>query len=530
MISVSRASLADDSLRESQNKKTDGKLPKSVDTSVADSNGSRIVATITKPSSSTVLEAKLPAKAASSQSAAPSTTDAVVVSGETKEKAAPVAAPPQDNKSLLDTQIKEASHDAQNNKASHDAQDNKASHDSQDSADDQWETVEAKGRGNRNKRAMSGHARNERSHVHYSAISQGSSTAATAGSKKGKKNNRKKNATRKMVRDILSSVLDDVDTEVKRRRSQVARSAGGRTMLPGRAPPATSGPNKGSAWQARPMTMRDVVLGRLRAEAENAANTKALAPARPPVAKKEPVDAASRPAKPEASSGDKPKAPILRNTPKNAWVADERTAPTVPETLSGISAQSSGMTDGDNVSLTGDAFAERVAERNADAVDYSSSGDMAVFASAQENSKSDKKGASPAPPLQTLLGPGNTNSASSSVASSLEVPHGRHLHHHHSSVLDENDVGYHLLDVCDRLSRDMDVFMGRRAVALCVRRRERGALLAALQDTASVSFAELIAVFGLSAWPNSNVSLRSFNRNCGQVDATSKCTGAVLPS
>ena len=79
-----------------------------------------------------------------------------------------------------------------------------------------------------------------------------------------------------------------------------------------------------------------------------------------------------------------------------------------------------------------------------------------------------------APPFQTLLGPGNTNSASSSVASSLEAPHDtRHHKHHHYSLSKEDDVGYHLLMVCERLSDDMNTFRGRRALALEVRRRER---------------------------------------------------------
>lgn len=92
-------------------------------------------------------------------------------------------------------------------------------------------------------------------------------------------------------------------------------------------------------------------------------------------------------------------------------------------------------------------------------------------------------------PVQTLVGPGNNNSASSSVASSLEAPHAtRHKpHHHHHHSCKEDDVGYHLLKVCERLSADMNTFMRRRASALAVRRRERGALLAALQDTVQVS-------------------------------------------
>jgi hypothetical protein len=156
--------------------------------------------------------------------------------------------------------------------------------------------------------------------------------------------------------------------------------------------------------------------------------------------------------------------------------------------LSGVSAntQSSAYTDGDNRSETYNRSAEKAVEQTSSGDPIF--GDAATFAPRRQHTKTkgEKKETSQIPPLPALLGPGNTNSASSSVASSLEAPHTRHIHHHFSTA-NENDVGYHLLDVCDRLSHDMDVFMGRRALALGIRRRERGALLAALQDTASVS-------------------------------------------
>ena len=350
-----------------------------------------------------------------------------------------------------------------------------------------WETVEAKNRGNRSRRPCNGNG---------GKSAQGPSTTTGqggTGTKKNKKSaaSRRRNANRKMVREILTSVLDGVDVEVKRRRSQVAMSVANRANPPSRLPgqPAI-GSSKGSAWQARPMTMRDVVLSRLRAEADIAA-AKAQNP-RPPKkerpvnnAKKEPaVNNAERTRKKVLGNGDKTKASVLRNKPKGAWVADQSTAPTVPETLSGIST--SGITDGDVASVSGNTSTEKGTDRSA-AIDYASSGDIAVSTSIQQNVEAEKKETSPTPPLQTLPWPATANSATSSVASSLEVPHGRHLHHRHSSLPNENDVGYHLLDVCDRLSRDMDVFMGRRAVALIARRQERGALLAALQDTASVS-------------------------------------------
>ena len=307
-----------------------------------------------------------------------------------------------------------------------------ASLDTHDSADDHsaWETVEAKSRGNRNRRACAGQARNEKTGGNHTP-SQGSGTSGTGtmGSKRSKKpsTSRRRNG-RKIVKEILSSVLDSVDVEVKRRRMQVAKAVGGRTSVPGRLPQVTNGSKQGSAWQARPMTMKDVVLGRLRAEAASAANTQSP-PAVIHSTKKESADIASGHAtKNDADAGEKPKAPSHRIKPRGAWVADQSnisTAPTVPETLSGISAttQSSVNTvDGDNASTSCISGRDKAAERTA-AIDYSSSVDVA---SSKQESKGDAKETSPVPPLQTLPWPANTNSASSSVASSLEVPHGRH--------------------------------------------------------------------------------------------------------
>lgn len=361
--------------------------------------------------------------------------------------------------------------------------------DAHDSGDDHsaWETVEAKSRGTRSRRPCTGSG--GRSFTHGPSSAGQSAT----GPKKNKKSatSRRRNANRKMVREVVSSVLDGVDVEARKRRSQVAKSIGSRAKVPSRMPQAANGSSHGSAWQAKPMTMRDVVLGRLRAEADMTAAkaAKQSAVRHPAKTTKPSFDHAERLGKIVTSNVEKMKSSVLRNEPKGACVADQSTAPTVPETLSGISAntQTSCITDGDNASMSGNTSStEKGADRNA-TIDYSSSGDIAVFTSTQQNAEVDKKVTSPAPPLQTLPWPATANSATSSVASSLEVPHGRHLHHRHSSVPNENDVGYHLLDVCDRLSRDMDVFMGRRAVALIARRQERGALLAALQDTASVS-------------------------------------------
>jgi hypothetical protein len=195
-------------------------------------------------------------------------------------------------------------------------------------------------------------------------------------------------------------------------------------------------------------------------------------------------------------------------------VSDQNTAPTVPETMSAVSANSMN-TDG----LLGAGSLRRQSETGVDHITRSDSSCEELIETQKDLriscSTTDEKDSSPAPPLPTLLSPGNADSASSSVASSLEVPHG---HRHHRSYSACENVGYHLLDVCDRLTRDMDVFMDRRGLALDVRRRERGELLSALQDTLSVS-----GIFRLIHLSRIDIDLTFFlvlSRNYGRVDAT----------
>jgi hypothetical protein len=141
----------------------------------------------------------------------------------------------------------------------------------------------------------------------------------------------------------------------------------------------------------------------------------------------------------------------------------------------------------------------------------------------------DESSSSAMMPVPTLLGVSSDNSASSSVSSSLGAhprpPATQYDDRHRSNKAKSNhqsssskqtpptttststttaadavdgdgDVdrdavitdsttteGYHLLDVCDRLTKDIQVFMERRAAALQCRREERQALLQALDTT-----------------------------------------------
>lgn len=169
---------------------------------------------------------------------------------------------------------------------------------------------------------------------------------------------------------------------------------------------------------------------------------------------------------------------------KNRAVADQNTASTVQET---VSATSRSLTNNDESSnlrqssklLT--SISTNDAAVNMTEVREHSSGSSTIDGTSRSMTPSTRK--SSAPPLQTLVGPGNMNSANSSVASSLDAPHAtRHGSHKHKSSK-EDDVGYHLLKVCERLSEDMNMFMNRRALALSSRRRERSALLNSLQET-----------------------------------------------
>lgn len=315
---------------------------------------------------------------------------------------------------------------------------------------DEWETVERVRGGKRRSGNMW-----KSSDSNFLKKTKGTRTAAS----------RKKNANRKMVRDILSAVLDKVDEEVQRRKTVPARTTGRpatgpngsaatplRTPTRAEIPPKSTSTDHGNVW-----SLRDVVVGE---------TTKSALKQQP------------RPL--SSSEGRGQKREIMKGSPSHrtkgaAGAADQNTAPTYQETVSAVSTPSN---------PAGDANLKANEEQTSKA---SSSAECTDEAPQNKNRATIQpaKGKNPSPPLPTLLSPENADSAGSSVASSLEAPHTSHRHHHSNCTVDVNDVGFHLLDVCDRLSRDMCLFMNRRALALNARRRERGAILAALQDSVS---------------------------------------------
>jgi len=304
--------------------------------------------------------------------------------------------------------------------------------------DDEWETVEVKPRGSR-KRSTS------TTHSHKDQFGSGNEIRKTKGARTPA--SRKKVANRKVVKEILGLVLDKVDDEVKKRRPSVKKPTSNpwkTNVSPAQVPAGKTE----SVWSTR-----GVVAGR-NADIHSATT-------------------------PVATAGRK----VYTTETKRKTVtpgADQSTAPTYQETVSAVSTPSEPTREPVR-QVSKVAPTRNVALQPSQKPAPEPRGKVAAVSKFRD---------AVSPPLPTLLNPESTNSAGSSVASSLEVPNVYH-HRHVSTTPDENDVGYHLRAVCDRLSCDMSVFMSRRAHALSSRRRERGAILASLQDTIS------------SLWPGS---------------------------
>ena len=345
-----------------------------------------------------------------------------------------------------------------------------------------WETVAQKARGSRKKGSNHSGSR------HGTNGGGNDSHGASSRKSKGKRtsDSRKKARNTKIARDVISSILNKVDEEVKRKKPVAAQPAVNPWKV---GQKASSSPDrtvngddeaKKEFKVASGKTMRDLVV-----EVKGSA-----------AAKKMPVSAAAAAAIVAAPNQNRfipvdPRSPTRRDhvarskaSPTQrlkggvAITADQSTAPTYQETVSAVSSPS-------NAAVESKEGRNSVEER----VSKSDSSNESVEETPQNQGRipltPSKKRSSRDPPLPTLLSPENANSASSSVASSLEVPHGGNRHHHSNCSVDTSDVGCHLLDVCDRLSKEMALFMSRRNLALTARRRERGALLAALQDTVS---------------------------------------------
>jgi hypothetical protein len=342
---------------------------------------------------------------------------------------------------------------------------------------------------------------------------------------------RKKSAARKMVRDILLNVVDSVQDESARKRAIVESTVTTeKTPVapplhldnPWKKGPPVAGQSKKIAAASdvdttAVRTMRDIVVGKSTmaqkalvdaggsvdrwkgppkidgTKTTNSVINQNSGPdspkkglGQPPFAKKHDATQISprrSPTENVTRSVASTESPSKENPPKGTkgkgtTTADQNTAPTYQETVSAMSGASNRRSK---------RLLTKVSQTEPNKSDSSSGGTDEAPQNRERESASatvDKDTVS-GPPLLTLVSPENANSATSSVASSLEVPHTSRRHHHSLSTPDTGDVGCHLLDVCDRLSRDMSLFMNSLGHAVNVRRRERVAVLTALQDSLS---------------------------------------------
>jgi hypothetical protein len=311
--------------------------------------------------------------------------------------------------------------------------------------DDQWETVGARPRDRRKKGAASMKATSQQ---------HGANSADTHGQQMGikKKSGSRKEArrrlkNRKIANEILNSVLDKVEESVKR-RSHSSDNLGNEIAAKRTNPLLMSSQAQMSPpTQARASSIRDILTSgneTIPKQPTHTTLTMTYSERTRDTSKDTPAQGNSN----EQKQGVNPNTFKVVSAP-----ADQNTVPTIPETLSTAPI--------DKKPLGTD----------------SSSGDSLEAQKSRTPTACSVKDFSPSPPLPTLLSPGNNNSSSSSVASSLDAPHG--------NLPDptENEVGYHLLGVCKRLSNEIGLFMKRRNDALSIRRHERRLVLAALEET-----------------------------------------------
>lgn len=335
-----------------------------------------------------------------------------------------------------------------------------------DHEDDGWKTVPAKGSDKRNKR---NHSRNEKQGGTVSEASALSQTPARKG-KQRTKATREKVRTRKLVKEIVGGILDDVDGEVEKRRKGAARAyAEERRKINEEKRRKTTDSSKGENVKSTSDSLERLVVDN-QSSISNAGEGGERSRVSP---RSRPFEAKSQ--RPGGRNGIQPNGKAS---------ADQKTAQTVPETVSG---RSSGRTG--------------AVETPTNIPDNESSMSLEDMTGVNKTSAEALPSQNSPPPLPKVLGTGHTISASSSVASSLEAPHAtRHRHRGKSHELKEDDVGYHLVKLCEKLSDEMAVFMDRRAMALSIRRRERNALLAALQDSVTKTFGRcLVDIYGSCA-------------------------------
>ena len=350
---------------------------------------------------------------------------------------------------------------------------------------DSWATVEVRGRNNRKKPLPPPPPSpvNKPSNSFITMATAASDSQRSIKKSKGSKHNgiqKKKGAAQKIVGDILTAMIDSIDDESKRMKQLRLPTPprpinSWRNGPPGAIQKVVDGLTDVSVDNKRDPFMRDNLCGNNDVSSAKDSTINSMRDfdgLKAPTSAKDSTINSMR----EFDGLKAPSSPHNKDSSKNisdkfAVRTDQNTAPTYQDTSSSSS----------NAILGSKEEPQNTLDRKSD----TSSSDTEEVPQNDDcgiTSKLDAVGAS-TPPLPTLLSPANANSANSSVASSLEAPPRGRSHHHSDTERDVNDVGYHLLDVCDRLSRDMSLFMSRRALALSARRRERGAILSALQSS-----------------------------------------------
>jgi hypothetical protein len=349
--------------------------------------------------------------------------------------------------------------------------------------EDKWETVEIRPRG-RKKISDKGNS------TRLGSQHNGNNSSTNGLKKKNPrtKETRAKTKTRKMVREILGGVLDAVEEKVRRkrtlsrdqtniRRNQTSfASVKSNTLLSIKNSSTSAMSLSSNTQQKSGSSLRDILV-------RGKANNHNQQSKNPNTTKSSPFSYSERARSLMASDSNEDKKNIpRRKNEKPSHITGSKTA----KALKAARALPADQSTIPTIASTNSAFTPSVTNVTSRKPGVALSSDSSECESAEAQklkyTPSDPvKFTSPSPPLPTLLSPENNNSTSSSVASSLDAPHAGH--HGNKSRQSENDVGCHLLDVCDKLSSEIAVFMKRREDALTIRRHERGLVLAALEKT-----------------------------------------------
>lgn len=399
-----------------------------------------------------------------------------------------------------------------------------------DDAEDVWETVAAKPRkpkakssndqqSNNNNSSSNNNTTNKpnsQNNRSQSGRNNGNATPGEGGGsndRRKKKNRRDKNRGKRdqtrVVKDVLTQILDAVDNEVNRRAKQGVKSVSSedrRRSANDKRSVQSNNRNSGNEQRRKaaaapstannakdPRSLRDIVAGvsaspaKTSAKVPSGAQNKAKPAAEPARGAKikpglsyrsviEPTP--QQPAIVSPSTTNQSKAASAKAS--ELKVSDVKTSIAAEKETTKPKGKSVSETEAKNAPPTTPSKKESATP----VVETDSKVTSAKEDSCQTPASTTEDDCN-TPPLSTLLGPGTSCSASSSVASSLEAPHSSRFRH--QSISATEAVGVHLLNVCKQMSEEIDTFMSRRSLALDVRRKERSAVLGALQDTLVVS-------------------------------------------